>query len=108
VQGVGGQLGGVALGRAEAQLLGQVAGSPATRIEEGRSLDALRDGARGRRERAAALGVEAGLRHAIALDLHRDAHQVATRRAASRTAVRMLPEGALSVGLVEVFGERPH
>ena len=39
---------------------------------------------------AAAVGVEARLRHAIALDLHRDAHEVATGCAAGGAGVRMV------------------
>jgi hypothetical protein len=99
----------MALGRREAsKALRDVVRPQTTGIEERLSFDALHDRARRGSEGTAAVGVEARFRYAIAIDLHRDAHEVATRCASGRAAVRVVPEGALSAGLVEVFGERPH
>ena len=87
VQRVGGELGGVALRRRQAAERARRSPRPrAARVEERPALDALHDRARRGRSRAAALGVEARLDHAIALDLHRDAHEVATGGAARGTA----------------------
>ena len=64
--------------------------------------------ARRRGDRSASFGVEAHLRHAIALDPQRDAHNVAAGGAAGRAGVGCLGEGALPRRRVEVIGERPH
>ncbi len=45
---------------------------------------------------------------AIALDPHRDAHEIATRGATGGAGVRVVLQSALARGRVQMFGERPH
>ena len=59
-------------------------------------------------QRAAALGVEARFRDAVALDAHRDAHEVAARGTAGGAGVRAATQRAPSRGRVQMIGERPH
>ena len=80
-------------------------GPDARRIEEGRAVDELDDRAAGGGERAAALGVEARLGDAVALDAHAHAHEVAAGRAAGRARVRRVGENAQARGRVEMLGK---
>ena len=82
MQGVGGQRGGVALGRDQpAERVADLVGGEAGGLDEGPALDELDDRAARGASRAAALGVEAGLGHALAVDPHGDAKEVAARGA---------------------------
>jgi hypothetical protein len=77
-------------------------------VEEGPALDALDDSARRRGDRPAALGIEARFDHPIAGDPHRNAHHVATSSASRSTGVRMVTEGTLARGRVQMLSEGPH
>ena len=77
---VGGQRGGVALGRDQpAQGIADVIGGQAGGFEERPALDELDHRAARGAGSAAALGVEAGLGHAVAVGAHGDANEVAAR-----------------------------
>jgi hypothetical protein len=52
--------------------------------------------------------VKARFGNAIALDSHRDAHEVAARSASGSAAVRVVRKRALSARRAQMFGERPH
>ena len=104
---VGRELGDVALrGHEPAQRGVDLVGPDARGIEEGLSLDQLDDGASGRRQRTAALGVEARLGDALALDPHADAQQVAAGRATGHARVGRVGENAPSGRGFEVFCKR--
>ncbi len=77
----------------------------ARRIEEGRALDELDDRAAGGGERATALGVEARLGDAPALDAHAHADEVATGGATGRARVGRVGENAQARGRVEMLGK---
>ncbi len=103
---VGGQLGDVALRRHEAsEGARDLVGADQRGVEHAGALDELDDRARGRRERAAALGVEARLGHAVALHADGEADEVAAGGSSRRTGVRMPGEGAAPARRIEVFGE---
>jgi hypothetical protein len=109
VEGVGRKFGSVPLPRHQAaKLVRHLVRVQTTGIEERLSLDALHDGAGGGREGAASVGIEARLDHTIALDLHRDAHQIAARGATGGAGVRVVSQRALSARRIQVIGERPH
>ena len=88
VQRVGGQLGRVQLARAQAaELVGDIVHAHARGLEQ-RAAAHERDHRRPRGLRGAAPGrVEARVGHAVAVDRHRDPHQVAARRAAGGAVV---------------------
>ncbi len=46
--------------------------------------------------------------HPVAIDPHRDAHDVATSSASRGTRVRVVTQGALTGGRVQMIGEGPH
>ncbi len=95
MQGVGGQLGRVALGGDQAaERGGHVFGRDARRVQQRPVLDQLDDGAAGGADGAAALGVEAGLRDAVALHSNRHAHEVTAGGAARGAGVRPVRERA--------------
>ena len=80
-------------------------GRDARGVEEGPSLHQLDHRAAGGASRAAALGVETGLGHAVALDPHGDAEEVAAGRAAGGAGVRRSRERAEPPRGVEVVLE---
>ena len=91
VQGVGGELGGVALGRREtADRLVDFVDPELRRLQDRRPVDDLGD-RRGRgTSRPASLGVEADRGDPLVLDRHRDPREVPARRSTGRSG-----EGAL-------------
>jgi hypothetical protein len=93
VQRVGGELGGVQLARAQpAELVGDRVGADPRGVEQRGAADELdRCAGRGDR-RAAAAGLEPRVGDDAALDAHRQADEVATRRPAGRAVTR--PAGA--------------
>ena len=96
----------MALARAQAaELLGQLVGVNAPASRKRLALDQLDDGAAGGLSRAAALGVEARFGDAVALDAHRDADQVAARRAAGGARCGASRSARPARGRVEVLGE---
>ena len=89
MQGIGGERGGVALGRNQtAERVADPVGCDARGLDEGPSLHELHDRAARGASRAAAFGVETGLGHALALDPHGDAKEVSAGRASGRAGVR--------------------
>jgi hypothetical protein len=73
--------------------------------EERLSLNALHDRAGRRGQGATPLCVEPRRRHTIALDLYRDAYEIATGCASGRARVGVVPQGALASGRAQMFGE---
>ena len=109
VQRVGGEVGRVQLARREAaELTGDGGGGDARRGEQRRARDE-RDGRRaGRRQRTAALGVEAGGADPIPVDAHRDADEVAADRAAGGAVAGAVGPLAQARGRGEVLREALH
>jgi hypothetical protein len=114
VQGVGGELGGVSLGDAEAAKLGgDLLGPDAGGVEQRRAAEQADDGAAGGDRGAAAARVEAGVGDraigAVGVDEKRDADQVAaggaTGGAGACAGGRVpAPERSFEV-LLKAFGE---
>jgi hypothetical protein len=106
VQGVGGQLGGVALGRHEAaEGGGHVIRRHERGAKEWRALDQLDGGAGGRPSGSAARRLEPGLHHPVAFDADRELDQVAAGGAAGCTLMGSARECPLAVGVIEMLGQ---
>ena len=108
-QGVGGKLGGVALGGAQAtELVGDVVRADAERVEQPTATDEGDRRAPRGQDRAAAGGVEPGVGDALARDCHRNTHQVAAGGAAGGAAGRTVREVAAPDGRAQMLGEFAH
>ena len=109
VEGVGGELGGVALrGDEPAERRGDVVGRDPSRLEERPALDQLDERAAGGDERAAAARVEAGLGDAIAVHAHGHAHEVAACGAPGGTGVGRVRESSPSCRRAQMIPDRAH
>ena len=101
MQRVGGQVGGVRCRGQQPAQLGRHVVRRSTRAaaQERLALDELHGGAAGGpRGAAQPLRVEAGLDHAVALDAHRDPHEVAAGGAAGGAGVRTSRPARPSLG----------
>ncbi len=107
VQRVGGELGGVALGRAEAaELGGDLLGTDARGVQQGAVAQQRDHGAAGRDRGAAAGGVEACVgQPPVRVERKRDADQIAAGGSARGTRVRARGRVPAPVWSLQVFGE---
>ena len=103
---VGGQVGRVQLARAQpTELGGEGRAAQAGGVEQRRPADELDGSAGGGDRRAAAGGLEAGVRDAIALHGHAEAHEIATRRAAGHAVMAAGGLMAAPARMAQVVGE---
>ena len=105
-QGVGRQVGGVELARAQAaQLGGDRGAADAGGVQDARAADQLDRGAGGGDRRAAAARLEARVRDAVALDGDREPHEVAAGGAAGRAVEGARGLVAAPARVAQVVGE---